>query len=608
MPRYPSAAVAVLLLYASAGACAGAEPPKPAGVQLGREFEELLARPDASIDLAAGALLIAKEQYPDLVLETYLKQLDDLGAKLADELANAPTVKARLDALRKIVFEQEKFGLPKKDDAAAFLLSDVLKNRRGNCLGLSVLCLAIAERAGLKLFGVPVPSRLSGPGHLLVRYDDGTNRVNFDPTEQGATHPDDYYKELFKLAGADLKDGYILGNASRRDVLNLILVNLGGARVEDGRAADALALLERAVNLKPNYAPALNNLGAARLECGDVAGAQAAYRDALKADSRTVGARLGLAAVALRQDKPDEAELEVMEALTVEPGNMQAKSLQANIHLARREFRAAKALLDEIAQAAPKDVRARCNIGTALLAAGDSASAEAAFREAIAIDPAHADAHFGLGEALRAVGRGDEARAAYAEALKLDADHVPTRLAQAQVAKQTGRLKDAELAYRSVLKAQPTNFDAMLGLVDVLTQQKSYVDAERVLTDAVKAHPNHPTVALMGGESKLRTGDFKGALEILERALPRAPAEQKLLFQQRIAVCHGKLKNHAKALALAEEIMKELPSDLVALRVAATASENLRQTAKAVEYYKKVLALTPDDASVKQALARLGVR
>lgn len=55
--------LAILLLFAPD--CAAAEAPNPAAVQLSQEFEELLARPDASIDIATGALLVAKEQYPD---------------------------------------------------------------------------------------------------------------------------------------------------------------------------------------------------------------------------------------------------------------------------------------------------------------------------------------------------------------------------------------------------------------------------------------------------------------------------------------------------------------------------------------------------------------
>src|SRR5207237_5246670 len=116
-------------------------------------------------------------------------------------------------------------------------------NKRGNCLGLSILCLALAEETGLKLHGVPVPSRTSESGHMFVRFDDGAARRNFDPVEKGAEHSDAYYEKEFKLSAEDLRSGYALGNAKKRDVLGLLLVNLGGAYVEEGRPEQSLPVL-----------------------------------------------------------------------------------------------------------------------------------------------------------------------------------------------------------------------------------------------------------------------------------------------------------------------------------------------------------------------------
>jgi Flp pilus assembly protein TadD len=315
-------------------------------------------------------------------------------------------VAAKLDALRELLFDEEKFGLPERDDASAFLLSDVLHNKRGNCLGLSVLCLALAERTGLKLHGVPAPSRSTGPGHLLVRYDDGTHRVNFDPTAQGAAQPDQYYRDLFKLRPADIKRGYSLANASRRDVLNLLLVNLGGARVETGRPAEALPLLTRAVALKADYAPAYMNLGAARLKLGDLNAAETDYRRAVQLDAALVGARLGLAEVALRRANYAEAEKQALSAEALEPENLTAKVLLANVHLNRGQHLQACLLLQEVARAQPDDPSAHCNLATALRLAGRLAEAEGEYRAALKLEPNYAQALDGLAETLKALGRG----------------------------------------------------------------------------------------------------------------------------------------------------------------------------------------------------------
>ncbi|MCZ7643707.1 MAG: tetratricopeptide repeat protein [Planctomycetota bacterium] len=587
-----------------AGLLRAGEPQPPA---VRPELEACLKLPDERFDFGRAACLIAREEHPALDLEKNLARLDALAERLRAELAKSGTVQGKLGALKRLLFETEGYGLPEKDDAAAFLLSDVLANKRGNCLGLSALCLALAERVGLKLHGVPVPSRHSGPGHLLVRYDDGTARVNFDPTERGAAHPDAHYAELFKLRPEDLKDGYILGNAAPKQVANLLLVNLGGARVEAGRAAEAVPLLDLALGLQPRYAPALQNLGAARLQLGDAAGAEAAFKQALALQPGLAGARLGLAEAALHRGDPGAAEAEALAVLGEEPENRQAQSLLANVYLHRREYKAAIAQLKGVARAAPRDPSAHCNLGTACALAGEFAEAEAAFREALRADPKHADAHFGLGEVLRATGQTDEARKAYAQALELEPDHLKTRLAQAEFALTAGNLKDAEAAYRAALNGRPGQAQALKGLADVLLKQGRAREAQELLAQA-PAPAGDAQAALLAGEAKLKAGDAAGALKVFEAALQGAPEAARVPLLQRVAVCQGKLQRHREAFETAQEILKLAPEDLAALRIAAAACEGLRNAPRAVEFYRRILGTVPGDEAAAKALRRLGAK
>src|SRR4030066_132980 len=78
-----------------------------------------------------------------------------------------------LAALNRVLFVEEGFTY----DCVAgnpdnYLLDRVMKNKRGNCLGLTTLYLLLAERLSLPLHGVYVPS------HCFVRYEDGGGRIN----------------------------------------------------------------------------------------------------------------------------------------------------------------------------------------------------------------------------------------------------------------------------------------------------------------------------------------------------------------------------------------------------------------------------------------------
>ncbi|MCW8132160.1 MAG: tetratricopeptide repeat protein [Planctomycetota bacterium] len=578
--------------------------PAPAKA-LSKELDAYLKRPEREIDLGLGALWISKEERPKLDVDAAARELDDLARKLAPELAKAGTASGKLDALRKLLFDQQGYGLPKKDDAAAFLLSDVLANKRGNCLGLSVLCLALAERTGLPLHGVPVPSRDSGPGHLLVRYDDGTTRCNFDPTERGAARDDEHYRALFKLTPDDLKAGYILGNARKRDVLNLLLVNLGGARVESRRAAEALPLLEGALALNPSYAPAHNNLGAARLNLGDLAGAETAFAQAVKLDGNYASAHVGLAGVAVKRGQFEKAEEEAMTVEALEPANVEAKVVMANVYLARKNYRAARSSLKEALRLRPRDARLTCNLGAACMAEGEFGEATQAYKDALEAEPENLDAQYGLAEVQRLTGQTAQARAAFEAILKKAPGHVPTRVALATMAAQAKDTRTALTHFQAALKEDPANADALTGLTEMYLAQGRPEEADRVLADARKLQPENTALAVLSADAKMRRGEFKHALALLDEALPKVAEANRVPLQQRIAVCCGKMGDHRRALQVAREILKAEASDLTALHLAAAASEALRQNADAVGYFKRILELDPTDKNAKAALARL---
>jgi len=586
----------------------GGEPGHVELTALTKALHDGLSKPDAELDLGVTALLVSKEEFPQTDITALTKQLDALAERFAAKLKLAGTATGKLDALRALLYDEEKFELPKKDDASAFLLSEVLRHKRGNCLGLSVLCLALAERTRLPLHGVPVPSRLSGPGHLIVRYDDGTTRLNFDPTERGTAHDDGHYKKLFSLRDEDVKGGYILGNSKPRDVVNLLLVNLGGARIEEGRAKEAVALLKKAVELKPNYAPAHNNLGMAWLALDDPMSAEAAFRQSIQLDTAYVAPRLGLGECALRRGEIAKAEEEIMTAEALEPDNLQARSLMANVHLARGEHRAAVTALKAVVETTPDDVRARCNLGTALRLDGDFPSAEQQYRAALGLRPEHADAHYGLGEALRAVAKLNEARQAFADALKFESGHARTRLALAQIARQGKDLRTAMGQYEKILQDQPAHLDALEGLLEILLQQKNVKEAERRIGAATIERPDSVAVKLLMGDALLKTGNAQAALAHFQAILPKLGEDQRAPILQRLAVCKGKLGDHRGALETAQLVLKRNPKDVPALRVAAAACEGMRNASQASAFYKKVLDLMPEDPQATQALKRLAAR
>jgi hypothetical protein len=115
------------------------------------QFLQMLARPDDRIDLPVAALLIAKEEYPELDVPACLSRLDRLAQGVRSCLPG-PTDNpfVVLDALNTHLFEQEGFRGNQEDyfDPRNSFLNDVLERRLGIPITLSIIYVEVAARIG----------------------------------------------------------------------------------------------------------------------------------------------------------------------------------------------------------------------------------------------------------------------------------------------------------------------------------------------------------------------------------------------------------------------------------------------------------------------------
>ena len=130
-------------------------------------FAQLVQGPEAAIDLAQVALLIAKEEYPDLDVAVYLARLDAMGEEVQRLAGGSPDPHRLIAALNEHLLQQLGFrGNPENySDPKNSFLNEVLDRRTGIPITLSVVYLEVARRIGFPLHGVGMP------GHFLVKYE-----------------------------------------------------------------------------------------------------------------------------------------------------------------------------------------------------------------------------------------------------------------------------------------------------------------------------------------------------------------------------------------------------------------------------------------------------
>jgi regulator of sirC expression with transglutaminase-like and TPR domain len=220
---------------------------------------DLIARPDPEIDLAAGALLIAAEEYPQLRDAPYLRRLDLLAERVRDRLGSETAPVLVLSELCRVLFQEEGFrgnGEAYYDPRNSFL-NDVLDRRLGIPITLGIVALEVGWRVGLPLSGI------NFPGHFLVRYEGEVARLLVDPFDGGRVRWEDEGQELLdRVYGGmvRMRDEF-LAPASRLDILARVLTNLKGIYLNARDDRRALAAVDRILLLRPGSAVELRDRG-----------------------------------------------------------------------------------------------------------------------------------------------------------------------------------------------------------------------------------------------------------------------------------------------------------------------------------------------------------
>jgi len=144
-----------------------------------REFAMLAAR--EPIPLARGALLIAKDEYPELDLERYLDELAALAREAEPAMRAAQSTVEKIQSLSDFLFTRKGFegNRDQYGDPRNSFLNEVLERRLGIPISLSVLYIEVGRRLGLNLYGVSFPT------HFLVKAVDDRGELIIDPFNEG---------------------------------------------------------------------------------------------------------------------------------------------------------------------------------------------------------------------------------------------------------------------------------------------------------------------------------------------------------------------------------------------------------------------------------------
>jgi len=184
-----------------------------------RELETL---PEEDIDIGNAALALAKDIHPDLDIEAYSARIDSLAEKVK-KLANGskdPDIRVR--SINTVLYWEEgiEYDLsdPLGENIDNRLISGIMDTKKGSCVSMPLLYLAIAQRLGYPIYPVIVPQ------HTFLRYvDAGYKTPNIETTSKGGYLPDDGYIEWLQISTKAIESGTYLRTITYHEYLGELI-------------------------------------------------------------------------------------------------------------------------------------------------------------------------------------------------------------------------------------------------------------------------------------------------------------------------------------------------------------------------------------------------
>jgi regulator of sirC expression with transglutaminase-like and TPR domain len=233
------------------------------------ELTALFTKPEAEIDLLRAALLVARLDNEDVDVATYVREVERMAREVAATFPKDPDDQAKVRALNKYLFEERGFHGSRMQyyHRSNSYLTEVMDDREGLPITLSVLYLELARRVGVAAVGVGLP------GHFVVEVRPAKGEPQlFDVFEAKPLSRAEAEALVTAATGAATPAHFL--PLPKKAILQRMLTNLLNVATRERDAAAMLGYLDTLLALDPNAARERSVRMVVRLQQGDRDGAR----------------------------------------------------------------------------------------------------------------------------------------------------------------------------------------------------------------------------------------------------------------------------------------------------------------------------------------------
>ena len=195
------------------------------------------------------ALLIARIDNPDVDVALYLDRVNAMADDLKKTLPADASEATRIARLDKLLFEEMgvRGSRYEYESPSNSYMNEVIDDREGIPISLSVLYMELAARLQLNVVGVGLP------GHFVVRFEPttaGTTPETIDVFERGRRLSEDEIQRILAEAGFPNEPRFREARSTRQ-ILERMLTNLLNLAESQRRDPDVLSCLETLALIDP---------------------------------------------------------------------------------------------------------------------------------------------------------------------------------------------------------------------------------------------------------------------------------------------------------------------------------------------------------------------
>jgi len=363
-----------------------------------------------------------------------------------------------------------------------------------------------------------------------------------------------------------------------------------------GGMHQAKTMFVTALELDPGYTPATRSLAALAIQTGQVSEAELIYKKALEIEQIDADILFDYAQFLLKQEQLKQAEETIKRLKNYEQYKSQSAVMLARLYLKQRKIGQAVSELKSVDDNANSAIYAE--LGNAYMDQGEFNNALMSYQKLAEQESSSATAHYLVALALLALNDVDNAEASFTESLKLDENFIPALISMAEIAMAKNDLAVANSKISRINLIDPGNPRVVL-LNAKFAMQNNNPQLAATLYGGLYQLQERPALLKSWVQALWKAGQKKEVLVLLDKETVRKPDSSEAFFLK--ATAYEALGDHSKAVDSYRKVADLEPDNVAALNNLAWLLKD-ESPKLALKYAKSAYELSPDNLAIKDTL------